>query len=310
MSLNIYSNLLDFIYVYPPTLIIIYSLVIINNKCDFQIPEFIKKIFTDSNDIKNTSHPELKSARKQKLKDTNNIVIIIFGTIGLICYLFIRFFMDKIKNRIDLQQVNCKLKEDVMNDLKKKMNKSPDSESKIEINKTIKKMEDICRKRGNNQSNKKGKCKSCITFEQKDEYFQGYPCELQDSNDPNIKISGELNQKDINIDEKCKYYISDDEEIKLEKDKNNRALYIFNNLVIFLLIMFSLGYLLHKYNKVCSILIPIILMLILIIIILSVGENFNFSNDLNVYIFNAILLLIISIIHSLNIWIYHFYIYK
>ena len=171
-------------------------------------------------------------------------------------------------------------------------------------------MEDSCRKRGNDQSNKKGKCQSCITFEQKDQYYQGYPCELQDSNDPNIKLSGELNQKDINVNEKCKYYTSDNEELQLEKDKNNRALYIFNNFAIFLLIMFSLGYFLHKYNKICSIFIPIVLMLIFIIIILSVGENFNFSNDRNIYVFNAILLLIISIIHSLNVWIYDIYIFS
>ena len=130
MSLNIYSNLLDFLYVYPPSLIIIYSLIIINNKCDFQIPEIIKKIFSDSNNTLNNnnnndnnsknSKNKLKSVRKQKLKETNNIVIILFGTIGLICYLLIRFFMDKIKNRIDLQEVKCTLKEDIMNNLKKK----------------------------------------------------------------------------------------------------------------------------------------------------------------------------------------------
>ena len=50
MSENIFSNLYDFLYIYPPILIIIYSIIIIYTKCDLNISEFIKEVFTSPED--------------------------------------------------------------------------------------------------------------------------------------------------------------------------------------------------------------------------------------------------------------------
>ena len=117
MSENIFSNLYDFLYIYPPILIIIYSIIIIYTKCDLNIPEFIKKVFTFSEDTlklnkiieegtsnNNRKHiiKKLKN-RTDKLKQTNNRVLILFGLIASICYLIIRYFMYGIKDKLNIE---------------------------------------------------------------------------------------------------------------------------------------------------------------------------------------------------------------
>ncbi len=302
MSNKIYENLLDFVYIYPPSLLIIYSLVIIKNKCnleDSEIIKTIKKLFSISDNSTPRNHKTQRNARKEQLKKTDDGVMIIFGAISLICYLLIRFFMDNIKEKIDLQEVQCKLKDSVTGALLNDIKETDDVQSKANINESIQNMEKICNDRGQNQSDKNGKCLSCITYNHADSYYHGLPCELKDSNDPNIKISGELNQTKTSVDENCKYYnntITD----RSDSDKINKGLYIFNNLCIFLLLMFSCGWCLLDYGFYLYYILPIIIMLGVSFLILFFGEHFDFSNDSNIYIFNGILWVIMSCIHVIN----------
>jgi hypothetical protein len=311
MSKKIYENLLDFVYIYPPSLLIIYSLVIIKNKCNVNINEtlqlIIEKIFSDSGQYKGKDYLVKRAARKEQLTNTNNKVIWVFGSISLLCYLLIRFFMDNIKDKIDLQEVQCKLKKQVTDTLQSDIKESS-KKSKEDIISYLDNLKKKCIERGSDHTNKNDKCQSCITLEQKDRYYQGFPCELSDSNDSNIQISGELNQNRLNVTEKCKFYINDNINDRSETAKINKGLYIFNNLGIFLLLMFSGGYgLIHCTHNKLAFILPVIIIIGIGSLILVLYERFNWTNDSNIYIFNGILSIIIAVIHVMNIVIYKRY---
>ena len=206
MSENIFSNLYDFLYIYPPILIIIYSIIIIYTKCDLNIPEFIKEVFTSSEDTlklnkiieKGTSNSNEKKIKKKlenrtdKLKQTNNAVLIVFGLTACICYLIIRYFIYGIKDKLNSLSVKCVLNKEAEEVIKKNIKKTNPNADETIINSEIKKKQEQCDEAGKKQNDKFNKCISCIDVSDEENRLI---CEVNDSNNPNTQIVGELKDK-------------------------------------------------------------------------------------------------------------------
>ena len=305
-SLSIFNNLLEFIYVYPPSLIIIYSIIIVINKCHIEIPTFIKKFLSDSNNNNSNNNQNVKKTKKERkrmLWETDCTVLRSMGFIILVSYLLIRYFMSAIKNKLKLRNLECRTKIDLEKEIKNKEGVSDE----IKTN-TIAEKDMLCTNAGSKQTTKHGKCNYCITIY--DNNKKMYPCELHDTSTNSTIIYDENS-----IDDKCKYYDDKNGEEDIS-DKEDKALYIFNNFNIFLLIMFFLGTFFYKKNvlklwrEICAYIIPSLLMLIVFIWLYiylyfkeSKFENFNY-----IFWFNLALLAIISFLHLINMKIYNKYI--
>ena len=326
MSENIFSNLYDFLYIYPPILIIIYSIIIIYTKCDLNIPEFIKEVFTFSEDtlklnkiIENgaTSNKTEQIRKKlgnrtDKLKQTNNRVLILFGLIASICYLIIRYFMYGIKDKLNSLSIKCVLNKEAEETIKKYIKETNPNADETIINSEIKKKQKQCDEAGKKQNDKFNKCISCIDVSDEENRLI---CEVNDSNNPNTQIVGELNETNSHKQEKCKFFndkiSGTSENIESDIDKHKRQ-YFYDNFSVYLLIMFLSGILIYKYGKFSNtsyylgLFIPWVIIAIIILIIL--GGHFKWEKEnYDTYWFNILLIVISLIINWSNMSMYKIY---
>ena len=298
-SSAILNNLYKYILVYPPSLIIIYSIIIGINKCPIDLPPFLNELFaTLTNNSTNTTNVQkLKKIRKDKLWETDCGVIKLMGFISLVCYLLIRYFMYAIKNIIKTNTLKCRIKTDLKEDIVSKKDITDDIK-KIKEQK-IKELNDFCENKGSSQNTKYDKCHGCITASKDGEY----PCELYDNKTKNV-TSYDKNSLENN----CKYQDDTGEDEKLS-DKKHNAFYIYNNFNIFLLIMFFLGTFFYKndvnklWREICAYVIPsLIIFIIMIILILT---SFTDSNSGFIILFNIIIVSIMAILHLINMLTYN-----
>lgn len=300
-SSSIFNNLYKYILIYPPSLIIIYSIIISLNKCPINIP-FLNSLFQtlkNNSTTKDSDIEKLKKARKDKLSETNSSVIRLMGLISLVCYLLIRCFMYQIKNIMKTNTLECRIKTELKDNIMSKENITNDIK-KIKQDK-IDNINNFCKDKGSTQNTKYNKCHACITTSKDGEN----QCELYDTR------SGNVITYENKLENNCKYYSDaeisgEDEELSYKK---HYGLYIYNNFNVFLLIMFFLGTLCYKKNvntlfrEVAAFIFPILL--IFSIPIILIVWLFDYSDDKIIIYFNIIVVFIMSIFHIINMHTYN-----
>lgn len=281
------NKLLKLSYIYPSILLAIYVITISINECKLNsLPDYLKIFVSKLNYTNNTPEKKnLKIARKYKLGETNLSVFRISGFFILVTYLLIRYFMSNIQKELKFKNFTCRLKPNIETEINNKFNLNKEKEKEL-----IEKRE-LCKNRGSKLNTKYDRCKSCIGFV--DIKYGEKICELYD-NSQNTPI--EFN----NLDDNCKYYKNDEDEVA-EKNTNN---YLYDNFSILLLIMFFVStFIISKqYLKISlflAILLPIIIVIILGIFIIK-----EITDD-SIKIFNIIIIIIIDIIHLINTGMYY-----
>ena len=260
------NKLLKIFYIYPPLIIIINIYTYYLNNSDY-IPEYLKIFFSKLNNDKTSTS---QKARTNKLIETNYNVLK-FGVFTiLICYLFIRYFINYFKEQLKLKNLKCslnpKFKDSIIN---KKLN--------------IKEKENKCNKFNSNINLLYNKCTYCINFLDND--LGENICQINDINQNSPIIFNKL-------DDNCKYY---NEDIEINNNE-----YLYDNINIFLVLLFIISITLLKYIKnivYCSIItiLPAIISIIIFLIIKNKEK----------YIFNLIILIIIIIINLINLLFYN-----
>lgn len=300
-SSSIFNNLYKYILIYPPSLIIIYSIIISLSKCPINIPilDSLFQTLKNNSTTQDSNIKKLKKVRKDKLSETNSSVIRFMGLISLVCYLLIRSLMYKIKNIIKTNTLECRIKTELKDNIMSKEDITNDIK-KIKQDK-IDNINNFCKEKGSTQNTKYNKCHTCITSS-KDGDNQ---CELYDS------ISGNTITYENKLENNCKYY--SDAEISAEDEelsyKKHYGLYIYNNFNVFLLIMFFLGTFFYKKNvntllrEIGAFFFPGLLMFSFTIIMML--WLFDFQNDGIIIYFNIIVVFIMVIFHIINMHTYN-----
>jgi hypothetical protein len=298
-SSSIFLNLNNLFLMYPPLLIIIYSIIISLNKCSVDLPEFLNSLFeTLKNNSSNSNHEinKLKKARKDKLSETNSAVIRFMGLIALVCYLLIRIFMYKIKNIIKTNNLQCRIKTELKDNIMSKENITNDIK-KIKQNK-IDNINNFCKDKGSTQNTKYNKCHACITTSKDGEN----QCELYDTR------SGNIITYENKLENNCKYY--SDAEISGEDEglsyKKHYGLYIYNNFNVFLLIMFFLGISAKNWhNLIIKIILTLSPFIIIVAVLGLILKLFHYADDKIIIWFNAIVVFIMCVFHIINMYAYN-----